>query len=50
MIGTVFIVAGLIFVPVGICKIRTNRASRSWPQTTATGFGSLVIWVGRSAS
>ncbi|WP_298393193.1 DUF3592 domain-containing protein [uncultured Azonexus sp.] len=36
MIGTVFIVIGLIFVPVAIRKIRTDRASRSWPQATAT--------------
>ena len=36
LIGAVFILIGLIFVPVAIRKLNADQASRSWPQTTAT--------------
>ena len=36
LIGVIFILIGLIFVPVTIKKVRTDLASRDWPQATAT--------------
>lgn len=36
LVGAVFILIGLIFVPVAIRTLRNDRASRQWPQTTAT--------------
>ena len=36
LIGAVFMLIGLIFVPVAIRKLNADQASRSWPQTMAT--------------
>lgn len=36
LVGGVFILIGLIFVPVAIRRVRTDLASRNWPQATAT--------------
>lgn len=36
LIGVVFILIGLIFVPVTIKKVRADLASQTWPHTTAT--------------
>lgn len=36
LIGVVFILIGLIFVPIAVRKLKADRASRLWPQTTAT--------------
>lgn len=36
LVGVVFILIGLIFVPVAIKKVKADLSSRSWPQTTAT--------------
>lgn len=36
LIGVVFILIGLIFVPLSIKKLNADRASRAWPQATAT--------------
>ncbi len=36
LVGGIFILIGLIFVPVAIKKVRADLASQSWPQTTAT--------------
>lgn len=36
LVGGIFILIGLIFVPVAIKTLRTDQASRNWPQATAT--------------
>jgi hypothetical protein len=35
LVGRVFILIGLIFIPIAIRKIRADLAARSWPQTEA---------------
>lgn len=36
LIGSTFVIIGLVFLPVAYKKIREDLASRSWPQVTAT--------------
>ena len=35
LVGGVFILIGLIFIPIAIRKIRADLAARNWPQTEA---------------
>jgi len=35
LVGAVFILIGLIFVPIAIKKVRADLAGRNWPQATA---------------